>query len=148
MSSLFGPNEASVPLSYLNMMEACETITVPAVSIDLYCSSNNIERVNLMKIDVQGGELRVLKGSAGMLGAQNIDIVLAEAFMLPFYDDAPLFDELITFMASFGCRGHGLYEPIISGRTGRIQWADFVFVSPQMEAVSNEMIRRSLSGRS
>lgn len=148
MSSLFAPNKASVPSSYLDIMEVSETITVPAVSIDQYCSSNSIERINLMKIDVQGGELRVLKGSAGMLGAQSIDIVLAEAFMLAFYDEAPLFDELITFMASFGYRVRGLYEPTISGRSGRIQWADFVFVSPQMEAVSKEMKRRSLSGRS
>jgi FkbM family methyltransferase len=41
-------------------------ITVKAISLDQYVAETGLERVDVMKLDVEGGELEVLRGAAGM----------------------------------------------------------------------------------
>lgn len=47
-------------------------------TIDNYCSDNEIDRINLLKIDVEGHELDVLAGASGMLQKKAIDIITFE----------------------------------------------------------------------
>ena len=42
-------------------------IAVQSVGLDQYMAENGIQRVDVMKLDVEGGELEVLRGAAGML---------------------------------------------------------------------------------
>jgi FkbM family methyltransferase len=41
-------------------------ITVQAISLDQYIAEKKIQRVDVMKLDVEGGELEVLRGAAAM----------------------------------------------------------------------------------
>lgn len=50
-------------------------VTVPTTSLDKYVEARSVKRVDLMKIDVEGAELRVLKGATCLLDT-NRDIVL------------------------------------------------------------------------
>jgi FkbM family methyltransferase len=43
-------------------------IDVPVVRLDDYFASRPLERLDIMKIDVEGGELPVLQGAAGLIG--------------------------------------------------------------------------------
>jgi FkbM family methyltransferase len=52
--------------------------TVPAVSVDDYCAERCIERIDLLKIDVEGAELDVLRGAQRMLGDGRVPCVLFE----------------------------------------------------------------------
>src|SRR3954447_12496337 len=45
------------------------------VSGDVYCSQNGIAHIDMLKIDVEGMEERVLRGFSGMLERQAIDLV-------------------------------------------------------------------------
>lgn len=47
--------------------EGEEVRKVPTVTVDEYCAVNDIEEIFLLKIDTEGGELKVLKGAEGML---------------------------------------------------------------------------------
>jgi FkbM family methyltransferase len=47
-----------------------ETIAVDTV--DNYCLNYNVDRIDLLKLDVEGHELDVLAGSVGMLEAKNL----------------------------------------------------------------------------
>ncbi len=53
-------------------------ITVPLITVDNYCEKQKIERINFMKIDVEGFELEVLQGAEQMLRQQRIDLVVFE----------------------------------------------------------------------
>jgi FkbM family methyltransferase len=46
--------------------------------LDEYCRENKIERIHLIKIDVEGHELSVLKGSVRMFEQDRIDMVMFE----------------------------------------------------------------------
>lgn len=52
--------------------------TVQTVSIDRYCSAHGINQIDLMKIDVEGAELLVLRGARQMLKEKRISLVLFE----------------------------------------------------------------------
>jgi len=45
-----------------------ESLTVPAITLDSYCHSNDI-RPDVIKIDVEGAELLVLQGGRAVLGS-------------------------------------------------------------------------------
>ena len=52
---------------------------VDTVTVDEYCASRSIARIDLVKIDVEGHELQVLKGMAGMLRDGRVARVCTEA---------------------------------------------------------------------
>jgi FkbM family methyltransferase len=64
----------------------------------------------LLKIDVQGGELDVLKGidDADFV---RIDRIYIELSFVELYQGQPLFDEVYQFLAGHGYRLRGLFNP-------------------------------------
>jgi len=52
--------------------------TVAIGTIDGYCAANSIERINLLKIDIEGHELDALHGARKMFDSESIDIVSFE----------------------------------------------------------------------
>jgi FkbM family methyltransferase len=58
------------------------------------------ERIDLLKLDVQGYELEVLKGAPGCL--RTCEVVLLEASLIPTNRGCPLIAEVIAFMDSSG----------------------------------------------
>lgn len=52
--------------------------TVQLETLDDYCDTHRIERIHLLKIDVEGHEHEVLKGAARMFSSQRIDAVTFE----------------------------------------------------------------------
>ena len=57
-------------------VDACEVSIVRTV--DSYCEENGIEKVHLLKIDVEGHELDVLTGASGLLRTRAIDLIMFE----------------------------------------------------------------------
>lgn len=47
-------------------------------TIDEYCQEHEILRINLLKIDIEGNELRALNGARHMIESENIDFVQFE----------------------------------------------------------------------
>lgn len=140
-SSLLAADLDAVPNSYISMMSAARVEHVPALTVDGYCRENRIDEVDVLKMDVQGGELDVLRGAEGLLSAQRIRLIYTEAFFVPFYEGQPLFGEVSGHLAARGYRLHGLYNTGFSGRTGRLQWADCIFVPPSLSERSRALLR-------
>jgi FkbM family methyltransferase len=56
----------------------CNEITVRSSTLDHFCASQSIGRIDFLKIDVEGAELCVLKGGADMLSRGKISAVYLE----------------------------------------------------------------------
>jgi FkbM family methyltransferase len=80
----------------------------------------------LLKLDVQGYELRVLTGAAGMLG--DVGIVETELSVVALYEGQPLLADILRALEDEGFALHAL-EPILRDwRTGELLQFDGLFV--------------------
>ena len=70
--------------------------TIKSNTLDNICKKNKISHIDVLKLDVQGSELDILKGSTSIL--KNTDIVVAECQLLEFNKGAAMFGEVIGWM--------------------------------------------------
>ncbi len=107
------------------------SVTVRVTTIDHYLESTGIERIGVVKLDVQGTELDVLLGTQKALEDGRIGILYLELLLSPAYVGQAEHFEISAFLADFGYRIFGLYN-FAMARTGRLMQCDAVFVGPQL----------------
>lgn len=73
--------------------------------IDTFCRNSDIGKIDLLKLDVQGYELEILKGSKNILNRTNI--VVTEVSLIDVYKDCPLVSQIILYLDS---QGFQLYD--------------------------------------
>jgi FkbM family methyltransferase len=83
-------------------------------------------RTVFTKLDVQGYELQALRGGSATLDRSSI--VQLEMSLLPIYQTAPSYREVIQFMEQHGFQLVGL-EPGLAAPTGSLLQADGLFAS-------------------
>jgi FkbM family methyltransferase len=77
-----------------------EVITLPMDTLDSLTDGAALRAPLLLKLDVQGFELEVLKGGRRTLKLS--EVVIVEVSLLRYNDGAPLFAEVIAFMNEEG----------------------------------------------
>jgi FkbM family methyltransferase len=77
-----------------------EVVRLPMVRLDDVPEVAALPRPLLLKLDVQGYELEVLKGADATLA--DVEVVLMEVALLPYNKGAPLMPEVIAFMNARG----------------------------------------------
>jgi len=82
--------------------------TVDTVTVDAYCQARNIERIDLVKVDVEGHELRVLQGMAGLLRSGCVGCICAEANEELLRANGASTAAMVDFMQRLGYRGRRL----------------------------------------
>ena len=100
-------------------------IDVDTISIDSFCLTNGIEQIDVLKMDIQGGELDALKGAKQMLANGKVGLIYSETYFLEQYVNQPLFHEIATFLHQYGYYLQDVYNPIYGN--GNIAWADVIF---------------------
>ncbi len=85
----------------------CEEVEV--CTLDRWCRDAGVDskRVNLLKLDIQGAELKALYGARNLL--KTVKAVYLEVSFVPIYRDAPLFADIETFMRECGYRRYAVY---------------------------------------
>lgn len=61
-----------------NVSEEARSVSAHLVPGDTLCARHGIERIDILKVDVEGAELDVLRGFEGMLNEGRIDVVQFE----------------------------------------------------------------------
>jgi len=102
---------------------ADRTIEVPLTTLDDALPAAPA-RPCLLKLDVQGLELEVLKGATRTLEA--VDEALIECSFVELYEGQALADEIVEFLRGTGLRLAGVHEVVHAADGSAIQ-ADFLF---------------------
>lgn len=104
--------------------EEVGTTDVAAGPLDGFVDPGELAAPAMLKIDVQGFELEVLRGSAALLAA--FAYVYVEASFEALYEDQALFDDVAAFLESEGFSEAGRYNVAHTVEGAPIQ-ADFLF---------------------
>jgi FkbM family methyltransferase len=97
----FSLNDQQSGVSHISTADESGGVVVPAITLDGYLEGKGLERVELLKIDVEGFELSALRGAEASLRARRIEAVYFEYFEKYLTRVAPP-EELITFLAAAG----------------------------------------------
>ena len=118
-------------------VQALCTAAVPATTIDAFLAERGIADVDILAMDIQGGELPALRGARGALEAGRIGLIAIEVLFKPIYRDVPLFWEIGALLDRAGYSLFGLYDCVYAAGNPRVlSWADALFVGPRHQKLS------------
>ncbi|NVK51424.1 MAG: FkbM family methyltransferase [Flavobacteriaceae bacterium] len=96
-SSFFEPNEFHLA----NLARKYKKVKVPVISIDSFCVKNSINEISILKLDIEGYELKALEGCEKMLEKKKIDFILTEVSLVPVYKDQSLIEDIIKYLRNY-----------------------------------------------
>ena len=108
-------------------MDDTGVIKVESITIDTFCRQESIRAIDILKFDIQGGELNALRGAAGMLSNQRVQLVYAELLFVPVYQGQADFHEVASYLSRHGYRLYDFYNFSYSER-GQLRWGDAIFL--------------------
>ena len=103
--------------------------TVPAVTVDQVCEKHATVGPYVIKVDVQGGELDVLRGATRVLG--ETELVLLEVSLLEFFEGGPVLADVLAFMQTCGFAAYDLCDLSYRPLDGAMSQLDVAFVKRQ-----------------
>lgn len=106
---------------------ARETLSLPMTTLDQVVAGTVFASSPLLKLDVQGYELEVLRGGYSSLAAA--EVVILEVSFWPYNRGAPLLAETLGFMGDSGFVAHDVCSLMRRPQDDVLLQADVVFVS-------------------
>lgn len=113
-----------------------ETIDAEVCRGDQYCIDNKIEKIDFLKIDVEGGEPTVLEGFANMLNPEQIPLIQFEYGMVNIEAKFLLLD-FYKLLTDAGYKVGKLYPDYVKFKD--YEYSDENFLGPNYVAASPEV---------
>ena len=92
-----------------------------------FVKENNIPRINVLKLDVQGYESRVLNGAENLLKNNLVDLIILEIIIIPTYKNQSSVSEIFNIFDSFDYSLYGIYDIEKNPKRSRLQQFDALF---------------------
>lgn len=127
-SSLLKPEEFVSKRSTLRNYDF-ELMEVSVDTLDLVAQRLNIQSIDILKVDVQGTELEVLRGAQMLLQEARIDIIYSEVLFAENYAGQCDFGDIWNYLKQFGYVVWDVY-PFLHTDLGRLWTGNALFVSP------------------
>jgi FkbM family methyltransferase len=115
------------------LLETQKTVQVDVVRLDDFLAKEGIQRVDLLKLDVQGAEPLVLEGAADTLANNRIGIIYTEIITMPTYVGQKSFDEMLKLFADRNFQLYNIYN--CDSVDGWLRQVDAIFVNKEFAAL-------------
>jgi hypothetical protein len=111
------------------------TEEVEVETVDAFCESNDIESIDLLKMDVQGWEMEVIHGAENMIEENKVQFILSEVAFRRADEDMQHFSELNDYLEGAGFWLCGFYDPFRWGaRKQFVGFVDALYMRREAEA--------------
>ena len=114
---------ATRKLIYPDLLKQKGEIKVSANSLEKWAEDQKIDRVDILKLDLQGGEIGALKGTTRNLQNKSIKFVLVEISFVSKYENQRIASDIFKHLEFHGCGLFNLYH------NGQIIQADAIFIA-------------------
>ena len=96
-NSLLNTNEGKTKV-FGDLVAKKDQIEVVCTTLDSFTEANSIENIDILKLDLQGYELKALQGASKILQKQKVGVLLCEIIFEDIYEDQTRPYELINFL--------------------------------------------------
>lgn len=79
-----------------------QDVRVTTTALDTFCQQQGIDRIDVLKMDVQGNELRVLQGARGLFDRDCVGLVFAELNFCHKYEGQCWWYDVGAWLAGYG----------------------------------------------
>lgn len=134
----FFPRPTDGTKYYSHKAENLGEIEVDTTTIDYFCIKENIAKIDILKLDVEGAEKKVLMGASEKISKNTVSIIYTEVMFTPHYEGGCLFHELAGFLEKHGYTLFNLYN-LKRAKNEQLRWGNAIFLSPQARAKINEI---------
>jgi FkbM family methyltransferase len=124
------PNAATNERYFGDLVATQAEVSVAVTRLDEFCAAQGIDRIDILKLDLQGNELDALHGLGDLI--RRVGVLLVEVQFVPLYDGAPYFSDIERYLRERGCALYQLYEMARSPADGRLLYADALFVNAEL----------------
>lgn len=130
-NSIF-PRPSSGAKYYSKSSRNIGRIEVETQTLDTFCDTENITDIDILKLDVEGSELKALRGASERLTDKRIKLIYTEVMFTPHYEGGCLFCDVSGFLSRYDYTLFNLYN-LKRARNGQLRWGNAIFLSPQMK---------------
>ena len=106
-------------------------IEVETQTLDTFCDSEGIGDIDILKVDVEGAELKVFEGASKRLRDKRIKLIYAEVMFVPHYKSGCLFHEVSGFLTQYGYTLFDLYG-LKRAPNGQLRWGNAIFLDREL----------------
>lgn len=128
ITSLYTPNHRLRAYSPAGTQKR-PTIKVSCLTLDDWCASRQVSGVQVIKLDIQGAELRALQGASRRL-RDSLLLVYTEVLFNPLYDQGAIHSEIDLFLRQHGFALYNFYGPK-TDRRGLLLWANAIYIQSE-----------------
>ncbi len=107
------------------LYEAQKLVKVPTVTIDSFVRENNINQIDILKMDTQGTEHLIMEGAKETIAKGKIKVIFTELIVVPTYKNQLALDEMLEVYRRFGFELYTLFN--YSNSEGKLRYMDGVF---------------------
>lgn len=108
------------------LLDTQEAVYIECQTIDSFCRNNNIQHIDILKLDVQGNESAVLNGAINMFNEEKISLVYTEIIFAETYQNQTKLTDLMQFMDNHQFVLFNFYNPKYLAR--QLIQADMIFM--------------------
>jgi FkbM family methyltransferase len=108
-------------------MENTGVLTVESITVDEFCRRESIGHVDILKLDIQGGEVKAFRGAERMLSERRVGLVYTEVLFVPVYQEQGNFYDVAAYLGIHGYRLFDFYN-FAYAENGQLKWGDAIFL--------------------
>ncbi len=109
-NSLLEPSAAADDTWGKGVVRAQALVECEFTTLDEFIEENNIPSIDILKMDVQGSETKVLNGAKRALQDERIALIYSEVITMPTYKDQPKLWEILRAFDEYGMALHNVYN--------------------------------------
>ena len=103
------------------------SVLVNARSLNSFVEEQDILEIDLLKIDVQGAEVDVLKGSGNILN--RVAVVLIEISLYDYYEKSSTIGDVESYLSPHGFSLWSVTDISNNPMNGRTDWVELLYVN-------------------
>ncbi|HLX62136.1 MAG TPA: FkbM family methyltransferase [Planctomycetota bacterium] len=120
---------------YRDNASATRELEVEVATLDGFCAKKELAHIDILKLDIQGGECSALQGASGLLSQGAIDVIYLEVAFAEIYKGQPLFHDVFELLTRHGFVLFDLYGLYKDAKGLALIAADALFIrAPVLEA--------------